>query len=294
MKKALMLAPFLIITLWANSSCAMDWKKLHEAADKTMPSDAFMRVQANPTSVKDLYILGLIYLNQHKDAQARNMFSEILKMQPDLLEARWGTAEVLRREHELKKSRKILEEIIKSEPKFSPAYISLAYIDYLEGDFEGAASLAEKVLKQGREAVDLSNYVRAYLILGGAKGMIAHYGGPLSKVINGTAVLPNLKKAQELKPNSPEVFFGMGGFYLLAPGLAGGDINLAIVYLEKAVKADPMFADAYVRLGEAYKIKGNNAKHELYLRKALEIDPKNELALDARSGRCKFICPQKR
>ncbi|MFA5115301.1 MAG: tetratricopeptide repeat protein [Candidatus Omnitrophota bacterium] len=294
MKAVSALVSVLILAAWINVSYAMDWKKLHETADKTMPSDAFMRVQANPTSVKDLYILGLIYLNQHKDDQSRNMFSEILKMEPNLLEARWGIAEVLRREHELKKSRGILEEIIKAEPKFYPAYNSLAYIDYLEGDFEGAVSLAEKVLKQGREAADLSNYVRAYLILGGAKGMIAHRGGPFSKVINGTAVLPNLKKAQELKPNSPEVFFGMGGFYLLAPGLAGGDINLAIAYLEKAVKTDPMFADAYVRLAQAYMVKGDDAKYELYLRKALEIDPKNELALDAGSGRCKFICPQKR
>jgi len=61
-------------------------------------------------------------------------------------------------------------------------------------------------------------------------------------------------------------------------------------YLKKAIKIDPNFADAYVRLGQLYKIKGERKLFNLYLNKALEIDPENELALDAKSGRCRYIC----
>jgi tetratricopeptide (TPR) repeat protein len=124
----------------------------------------------------------------------------------------------------------------------------------------------------------------------GAKGMLAHYGGLISKAIDGLAVKPNLDKAQKLQPNSPGVLFGLGSFYLLAPGIAGGDKAKAQNFLNQAIQADPLFADVYVRLGQLAKIKGDQEKYNLYLQKALEIDPQNELAQDVQSGRCKFIC----
>ena len=120
--------------------------------------------------------------------------------------------------------------------------------------------------------------------------MIAHYGGPLSKVINGTGVLPALRKAEALQPDNAGVLFGIGSYYLLAPGFAGGDRNAALDHLEKAVKADPLMADTYVRLAQAYKLKGNSEKYNVCLQKALEIDPQNELALDIKNKTCKFIC----
>ena len=49
---------------------ALDWKGLHEEADKKEFSEAFSLAQENPQSVDDLYILGLIYLNLHKDVSA--------------------------------------------------------------------------------------------------------------------------------------------------------------------------------------------------------------------------------
>ncbi len=123
--------------------------------------------------------------------------------------------------------------------------------------------------------------------------MIAHYGGPLSKIINGTAVLPSLKAAEKLQPESAGVKFGLGSFYLLAPTLAGGDLERAEAYLKKAIEIDPLFVDAYVRLGQLYKIKGDSVRYNEYLNKALKIDSQNELALDIKNGKCKFICLDK-
>lgn len=271
----------------------MDWIRLHEEADKKSFSDALSALRINPESKEDLYVLGLVCLNLHKDKDAGEIFKELLALEPDLTEAKWGSAEALRRQHRLEESEKYLEEIIKSNPRFSPAYISKAYIRYTRGDFNEAVKLAVFVLKEGRDKVDLSNYVRALLLLGGAKGMIAHYGGPLSKVINGTAVLPNLKKAKALQPDSPGVLFGLGSFYLLAPHLAGGNRQLAEGYLQKSINADPFFADPYVRMAQLYKLKGDNNKYQAYLNKALEIDPLNELALDVSQGTCRFICVEK-
>jgi tetratricopeptide (TPR) repeat protein len=232
----------------------------------------------------------LVYLDLHQDNQAKSIFIKILDITKDTPEAKWGIAEVMRREHKLSESEKLLKEIILAEPKFFPAYISLAYIKYINFDFKDCMHLAYKVIDQGKDNVDLNNYTRAYLLSAGAKGMLAHYGGLFSKILNGITVMAKLKKAENLSPNSPAVLLGLGSFYLLAPKLAGGDIPKAKYYLERAVKIDPLFVDAYVRLAQVYRLEGNNKKYELYLKKALEIDPENELALDIESGRCRFIC----
>lgn len=291
MFKKIILCFAICFLLGINLCYGLDWKKLHEEADRKNLPDVLSAVQAKPNSVDDLYVLGLVYLNLHKDKEAEDAFNRVLALDSKIIEAKWGLAEVLRRQHNPDKSENILKDVMKSAPEFSPAYITLAYIRYIQMNFNEAVRLANKVLEQGRKRVDLSNYVRAYLLRGGVKGMIAHYGGALSKVINGTAVLPNLKSAEKLQPESAGVKFGLGSFYLLAPSLAGGDLEEAQIYLKKAIEVDPLFTDAYVRLAQLYKIKGDSQKYNEYIKKALEIDPKNELALDVSSGRCRFICP---
>jgi Tfp pilus assembly protein PilF len=232
----------------------------------------------------------LVYLNLHQDDKAKEAFEASLNIDQGAFEARWGVAEVMRRQHEPAKAATALKDIVRSHPEFSPAYISLAYIKYMDMDFEGAVRLALIVMQMGREKVDLSNYVRAYCLYSGAKGMIAHYGGPLSKAINGLAVKPNLDKAEKLQPNSPGVLFGLGSYYFLAPVIAGGDKRKAETYLKRAIEVDPLFVDAYIRLAQLYKIRGEADKYDIYIKKASSIDPDNELLLDQLSGKCKFIC----
>ncbi|MFA5337772.1 MAG: tetratricopeptide repeat protein [Candidatus Omnitrophota bacterium] len=276
----------------ANFCYAFEWRKVHEEADKKDIKQAKNIQQENPQSQEASYLLGLVYLNSYKNKEAGSVFDGMLSGNPDSIEAKWGLAEVMRRGHELDKSEKILNEIIKKSPQFSPAYISLAYIRYIKLDFNGASRLAYRVIRQQRKNVDTTNYVRALLLYAGAKGMIAHYGGPISKIINGTAVFPALDTAKNLLPEYPGVYYGFGSFYLLAPEVIGGDINLAKKYLEKAIKADPFFADSYVRLSQIYQLKGDEVEAQIYLNKALAVDSGNELALDIKNGNCKFICAQ--
>lgn len=281
---------FIAFLMFINPSYAFDWKVLHEEADRKNIEEAVKIQKEYPDSTENLYVLGLCYLNKHLDKKAEIVFKEMAAREPDSIEAKWGLAEVLRRAHKLDESESMLEEIVIKQPSFSPARISLAYVKYTKMKFNDAVALAQKVIKQGRSNVDPINYVRAYLIFAGAKGMIAHYGGPLSKIINGPAVLPMLKKAQRLSPQYAGVFFGLGSFYLLAPKISGGNINKAENYLKKAITADPLFSDAYVRLAQVYQLKKDNKQAQLYLEKALQIDPGSELALDIKSGKCKFVC----
>lgn len=290
MNKRELLSLVIICFSIANPCYGLDWKKLHEVADKINLSGALFSVQAEPGSLDKLYLLGLTYLSLHKDKEAGEIFNKIIVLSPGSIEAEWGLAEVLRRQHKNDQSEKLLNQVIKSDPGFSPAYISLGYLKYRQMDFNQAVRLAGKVLEQGEVKVDQTNHVRAHLLRAGAKGMIAHYGGVLSKLINGTAVLPDLRAAEKIQPDNALVKFGLGSFYLLAPSFAGKDIKKAEEYLKKAIDYDPLFADSYVRLAQLYKIKGDSAKYKEYLGRALEIDPGNDLALDISSGRCKFIC----
>jgi len=280
----------IVFFVCVNSSYALNWKKIHEAADKKDIKQALIKHSEDPKSQEALYELGLVYLNAYKNNEAEPVFNAILKDNPDSIEAKWALAEILRRRHELDKSENILKEIINKNPKFSPAYISLSYIRYTKTDFRGASKLALYVIKQGKQVVDLTNYARAYLLYAGTKGMIAHYGGPISKIINGAAVFPALEAAQSLLPEYPGVYYGLGSFYLLSPEVVGRDIDKAKEYLEKAIKADPFFADSYVRLSQVYQLKKDEVEAQIYLNKALAVDPGNELALDIKNGGCKFIC----
>jgi tetratricopeptide (TPR) repeat protein len=291
MKKFFLL--WVMVFICVNHCFALGWKDLHERADKTALQDALVSVKNNPGSVEDLYLLGLIYLHDHRDQEAKEVFNNILAIMPQETAAKWGLSETLRREHRFDESENMLEEITILSPGLAPAFISRAYIRYSKADFEGALKYAQRAISLGSGKLDTSNLVRAYLMLAGAKGMIAHYGGIFSKLIYGATVFSTIKKAESIQPDSPEVLFGLGSFYLLAPKIAGGNIDKAIDYLERAVRADPFFADSYARLAQAYKIKGDKDKYDTYLSKALEIDPQDELAIDIKNGSCRFICIEK-
>ena len=282
----------LLVSIACFNACfASDWKNLHEVADNKPLPQALEAVKNNPDSLNDLYVLGLVYLDLRDDRNSAAAFSKIINKDPNNIEARWGLAEVLRRQHKDSQAQQLLDEVIKSDPWFFPAYITLAYIKHMKMDFEGSLRLTLKVVSQGREKVDEANYIRAYALYAGNKGLIAHYGGPVAKVLNGTVVLPTLKKLERIRPDSPAVLFGLGTFYLLAPGLAGGDIELAEEYLKEAVEADPKLADIYARLAQLYQEKGDKEKYGLYIKKAFELDPQSELALDVKAGSCKYACP---
>jgi len=285
---------YLALILWTfgivATSYSLDWKKLHDKSNDVSSEQALTNAEKNIKAVEDLYVLGLVYLNEHKDSAAREVFIKIISMDPAVYEAEWGLAEVLRRNKKLDESEAILTRLIKEEPDFTPSYITLAYLKYTQTKFNQAVSLASQVIRQGKEASDLSNFTRAYLIYAGAKGMIASRGGPISKLINGTQVLPNLKKAENLQPDSAEVLFGLGNFYFLAPHIAGGNLNKAKDYLKKAIEVDPLLIDAYVRLAQTYRALGDKERYEYYLKKAIVMDSDNELVKDELSGDCKFNC----
>ncbi len=260
-----------------GASGPFDWKALNEEAEALSVAQAEAQARGPSPSAEALYRLGLVYLDAYKVAEAQEAFEKTLKIDPRNVGGRWGLAEVLRRQHKLKETEEALEALIKEYPDFAPAYISLGYMLYEKQDYGRSVGLGNKVIRMGREKVDTTNYVRALLTVGGAKGMIADRGGPVSKLMNGLQVLPYLKKAEGIQPEKAGVLFGLGSFYLLAPGFAGGDKQKGFEYLNKAAAADPLFPDVFARLAQGYKMQGDLAKAKEYLAKARALDPQNFL-----------------
>jgi tetratricopeptide (TPR) repeat protein len=284
---------FLVMQLSVCQCFALDWKTVHETADRTDLRTALRRVENDPASVKDLYILGLVYLEMYQPRKAEDAFDRIITIAPQSKEGLWGKAEVLRMRHEYAKAEGLLEGIIRDYPDFFPAYLSMACIRFIQARFHDAANFALIIVRREIGEIDTTTYARAHLIYAGAKGMIAHFGGPMSRLLNGFVVMPTLHDAQNLKPDSPEVLYGFGCYYLLAPRGMGKNIRLAKYYLERVVDDEPLFSDGFARLAQVYKMNGDLRKYNELLDAALELDPQSELALDIKNNTCRFICPDK-
>jgi len=258
---------------------AADWKALHDEARGSTIVELRADVAAEPGSIEALYRLALGYLTLNDVDGARRTFREILEREPEHVGGRWGLAELQRREYELDAAEEALMAVIEDDPTFAPAYITLGYLLFDKDEYERSIRLGRKVIRLGKDKVDLTNFTRAYLIIGGARGMLSDRGGPFAKIVHGAQVLPYMKKAQRVQPENPGVYFGLGSFYAMAPRFAGGDKEKGLVLLKKAVEADPKFADAWARLAQMLLEAGDEEGYARCLAKAQALDPRNKLVL---------------
>lgn len=217
----------------------------------------------------------LKYLKIRKDKLALAESEKILAVKPDDATALWVKAEVLRRAYKFRESEEILNRVLSKNPAHAPSLISLSYIRYHDNKFSQALKILKQVLRQpglGKEDKAL-----AYVFIGSINAKRASSGGFLSKVSYGTRVKGFFEKARDIAPDLPEAHLGLGTFYLLAPRIAGGNLDKAVKELEYTVTLAPDFATANVRLAQAYKKKGDFEKYNFYLKRARELDPENEI-----------------
>jgi len=219
----------------------------------------------------------IVLLKNREDKKATAIFEQVLKGQPDNIEALWGKAEVLRRSYDYKGAEKLLNEILKKDPKHLASINSLAYIYYRDDKLDESLKLVNQVLKS---CPDKENEALAYMMLGTINSKRSSKGGFFSKIKYGTQIKGYFLKARDLDPNMPEVHLGLGTFYLKAPSIVGGDLDKAIQELETALKLSPNFATVNARLAQAYKKKGDTAKYNYYYEKTKKLDPENEALKD--------------
>lgn len=225
----------------------------------------------------------LQYLRARKDLLAEAEADKILSVEPDNTCALWAKAEIFRRTYKFSDSEKVLGRVLAASPGYVPAMVSMAYIRYHNNKFREALTLLKQALRC--PGLDRENKAMIYMLIGSVNAKRAKQGGFLGKVAYGTRILGYFEKARAFAPELPEVRLGLGSFYLLAPKIAGGNLDLAIEELNYAVTLTPDFATANARLAQAYREKGDPEKYGLYMQKARELDPHNEVVKEIESGR---------
>lgn len=218
----------------------------------------------------------LKYLKLRKEGLAELEIEKILSIQRDDVCALWAKAEILRRDYKFEESKELLKQVLWQCPGHASSLISLAYIEYYDNKFQDASRLLKEALRQ--PDLDRENQALIYMLMGSINAKKASRRGFLSKVAYGARIAGYFERAKNIAPDLSEARLGLGTFYLLAPKIAGGNIERAIEELECAVKLTPDFATVNARLAQAYKHKGDLKKYDYYLRKAKELDPDNETA----------------
>lgn len=100
-----------------------------------------------------------------------------------------------------------------------------------------AIALCRKVL--GRRDASREALAKARVVLIGAEASEAYGHGIVSLIHYAFGVLPALKEAASTDPQSPEVHFALGRYYLHAPAFLGGDAHKAASELDLARRLDP-------------------------------------------------------
>ncbi|HQP10674.1 MAG TPA: hypothetical protein PKV41_04750 [Candidatus Omnitrophota bacterium] len=284
----------ILLFLWEGVSGAAgleaNWIELHDRSMAISLAQAEAEAAASPEEFPANYILAVKYLEEFQWDRARAVFEKLRIGRPDCSLCAWGLADVESNQHRFAPAKTVLNNLIKQYPDFAPAYISLTKIAYMRQDWEEMIRLSAKVIRKGKDHCDRLSFAKAHAFFGAAKGMLFYFGGPWAKLKNGYASVRHLKIVEKLVPGSDIYYFSWGNYLAVSPKAFGGNLDKAQEYFLKTIALKPHFADAYARLAQVYRKKGDKKLYEEYLAKALAIDGQNELALDIKTGACHYIC----
>ncbi len=233
------------------------------------------QVFAQNIDKETIYKSGLTCAREFNKDKCKQLYEDYYLLEPENKVIKWLQAVVLMQEHNLKQSKATLKQIIGDYPDFYPAQVLMMQVLYLEKDYNGSYLIAKELMKK-KEVLSEYNYVLTLLFAGASKGTIASKDWKNS-IPAYFEVNSYFSEAEKLMPNSPEVLYGIGTYYLLRPKIAGGCLNKAIEYLNKAKNLTPDNPDIYVRLAQVYDKK--NIKHlaEKNINTAKNLDKNNEL-----------------
>ena len=177
--------------------------------------------------------LGLAYSRMGRTPDAIHEYQEALRLNPAMPQAQYGLSAICAKLGDLDGAIGLLRQVVGAAPDFAEARYNLGI--NLWNRYKNSAGLRQKS--------DLDDAAQ------------------------------ELKKASELEPRHPAVWFALG--QLLADR---GDLGPAVENLQKAVALQPSNPQYHYDLGLALRLKGNleEAAHEF--RAALQLDPQHALA----------------
>jgi len=151
---------------------------------------------------------------------------------------------------------------------------------------KAAMAAMESAISEAIEAIKLNEAsADEHSLLADLYGQRIGLGGFMAGAHFGPKVAAENKRALELDANDPRVLASLGRQYLMAPKMFGGDLDKAIVNLQKSTERDPQADDTFVWLAITERKKGDIDAADKAVDEALRLNPRSVFAQNTKAGK---------
>ncbi len=197
----------------------------------------------DPSSAEALYGIGSVYLNQNKNAAARDAFERAVKLQanyPDTLPDAWNNLGVIAtREGKVDESIERFQEALHLNPHHVLALDNLGNAYRLQKNWDEARKVLERALEIAPQDPE-ANY---------SLGMVFAQANDTAKAYE------YLQRALQARPAYPEALNNLGILYLITQRR-----DKAVASFEQCIRVSPAFDQAYLNLARVYALEGARDK----------------------------------
>lgn len=194
----------------------------------------------DPTSAEALYGVGSVYLNQNKNAAARQAFERAVKLQaayPDTLPDAWNNLGVIgTREGRVDDSIQCFQQALQLNPHHLLALDNLGNAYRLQKRWDEARAVLERALEVAPQDAE-ANY---------SLGMVFAQTNDTGKAYE------YLQRALKARPVYPEALNNLGILYLITQRR-----DEAVASFEQCIRVAPAFDQAYLNLARVYALEGS-------------------------------------
>ena len=210
----------------------------------------------DPSSAEALYGIGSVYLNQGKNAAAREMFERCVKLRPNYpgtLPDAWNNLGVLAtREGNIPQSIDCFRHALQLSPNHLLSLDNLGNAYRVEKLWNDAREVLERALALVPDDAE-ANY---------SLGMVFAQTGDNAKAYD------HLQRALTARPAYPEALNNLGVLYVVTERR-----DLAVAAFEQCIRVAPEFDQAYLNLARIYALEGTRDKAREVLLDLLKRKP---------------------
>lgn len=210
----------------------------------------------DPLSTEALYGLGSVYLQQQRNAEARQCFEQAIKRQanyPDTLPNAWNNLGLLAaREGRTAEAIPYFREALKLSPDHLIALENLGNAYRQEKQWDDARRTLERAVAVGPEDAE-ANY---------SLGMV------YAQLNDTDRAYEYLQRALKLRPAYPEALNNLGILYLRTQRR-----DEAVARFEECIRVAPAFDQSYLNLARVYILEGTPEKARAVLLELLKQHP---------------------
>ena len=210
----------------------------------------------DPSSAEALYGVGSVYLNQNKNAAAREAFERAVKLTasyPTTLPDSWNNLGVIAtREGRNADSIACFQQALKLNPQYLLSLDNLGNAYRLQKQWDAARKVLEQALQVAPDDAE-ANY---------SLGMV------FAQTSDNEKAYEHLQRALKARPDYPEALNNLGVLYLVTRRR-----DEAVASFEECIRVAPAFDQAYLNLARVYALEGARDKARSVLGDLLKQHP---------------------